>query len=217
MTLKAKVNFFWSRSTSLFFSILFSHPKFPSGWDGGAAFWRKFFCFLTKKLFNSQMTNFLALLRKFVYYTAKWRKSEIRRKISPSCQMTKKVVPPKEIFPLVRQQVDFGRPLLDVLPYKPHQSTPMHDKHDPNKNIKKPLKNFSSSLGPAVCRTVPLPLAAKDCQGSHFLGAWLKLCKKSIPLKLTIVFWRKTWAGLFNAKVNDRSKWSQWDWVWTVW
>ncbi len=31
MTLKAKVNFFWPKSTSLFFSILFSHPKFPSG------------------------------------------------------------------------------------------------------------------------------------------------------------------------------------------
>ncbi len=27
--------FFGSRSTSLFFSNLFSHPKFPSGWDPG--------------------------------------------------------------------------------------------------------------------------------------------------------------------------------------
>ncbi len=56
MTLKAKVNFFWPRSTSLFFSSLFSHPNFPSGWDpslpdqisvrGGIR------CFQTKFLFG---------------------------------------------------------------------------------------------------------------------------------------------------------------------
>ncbi len=33
--LKSQDHFFWWRSTSLFFSILFSHPKFPSGWDPG--------------------------------------------------------------------------------------------------------------------------------------------------------------------------------------
>ena len=36
MTLKAKVNFFLVEvNFTFFFSILFSHPKFPSGWDPG--------------------------------------------------------------------------------------------------------------------------------------------------------------------------------------
>ncbi len=35
MTLKAKVTFFGRGQLHIFFSILFSHPKIPSGWDPG--------------------------------------------------------------------------------------------------------------------------------------------------------------------------------------
>ncbi len=47
---------------------------------GGAAFWRKYFCYLTKKIFLSQMTEKLCQFRKISCLSAKWQKLKIWKK-----------------------------------------------------------------------------------------------------------------------------------------
>ena len=125
--------------------------------------------------------NFPAFWRK-IHSTAKWQ-------IFLSCYKNLSTVLPNDENPRTEKKS------LHPAKWRKRVISP---KKTTQKTIKKPLL----LLGTCRMQNCPPYLWPPKVAKVLFLGAWVKLCNKIYPLKLTIVFWRKTQAVLFNTKVN---------------